>query len=83
VFSKKRGTDAVVKLANDYAAFDHAMPKDWLLSTLKKHPRSIEVAVTTTEVAGIAIKLQAKTPTGNIRGTSYSSPFIQAIEKKE
>lgn len=65
---EKKDADIVVKLAGDYAAFDRAMPKDWLLSTYEKHPESIWVAEVGKEVVGFAIEYETKTPMGTIWG---------------
>lgn len=65
---EKKDADVVVKLARDYAAFDRAMPKDWLLSTYKKHPNSIRVAEAGGKIVGFAIGYQTKTPMGTMWG---------------
>jgi len=65
---EKRDADAVVKLAADYAAFDRAMPKDWLLSTYDKYPESIWVAEANNELVGFVIGYETKTPMGSTWG---------------
>jgi len=65
---ERRDTDAVVKLAGDYAAFDRAMPKDWLLSTYDKYPESIWVAEAGDELVGFIIGYETETPLGINRG---------------
>lgn len=61
---EKRDTDAVVKLAANYAAFDRAMPKNWLLSAYEKYPESIWVAELNNELVGFIIGYETKTPMG-------------------
>jgi len=65
---EKRDTDAVVKLAGDYAAFDMAMSKDWLLSTYNKYPESIWVAEANNEVSGFIVGYETRTPSGEAWG---------------
>jgi len=65
---EKHDTDAVVKLAGDYAAFDRAMPKDWLLSTHDKYPESIWVVEADNELVGFIIGYETKTSSGETRG---------------
>jgi len=65
---EKRDADAVVKLAADYAAFDRAMSKDWLLSTYDKYPESIWVAEVNNELVGFITGYETKTPMGSTWG---------------
>jgi len=65
---KRRDADALVKLAYDYAAFDRAMPEDWLLSTYDKYPESIWVAEANNELIGFIIGYETKTHIGDTRG---------------
>jgi len=65
---EKADTDQVVKLAADYAAFDRAMPKDWLLATYDKYPDSIWVAEADNKLVGFIIGYETKTHSGETRG---------------
>lgn len=65
---ESRDADAVVRLASAYAAFDRAVPKDWLLSIYEKYPESIWVAETDNELMGFVIAYETKTPSGETWG---------------
>lgn len=65
---ERSDTDALVKIAADYAAFHRAMPKDWLISTYEKHPQSVWVAEVNNELAGFIIGYETETPRGTSRG---------------
>jgi len=65
---EKQDTDALAKLAADYAAFDRAMPKDWLLSTYNKYPKSIWIAEVNKELVGFILGYETKTPMGSTWG---------------
>lgn len=65
---KKRDADEVVALAGAYAAFDRAMPKDWLLATVKEHPNSVWVAEVDEKVVGFVIGYPTKTRVGAFWG---------------
>jgi len=80
---EKRDTDAVVKLASDYAAFDRAMPKDWLFSIFEKYPESVWVAEANNEILAFVIGYETKTPSGDKWGKLNSWQFIQAAEEEE
>jgi ribosomal protein S18 acetylase RimI-like enzyme len=65
---KSKDADAVVKLASAYAAFDRAVPKDWLLSIYDKYPESIWVAEADNKLMGFVIAYETKTPSGGTWG---------------
>lgn len=65
---EKRDTEAVIELAGKYAAFDRAMPRDWLLATYEKHQQSIWVTEADRKVVGFIIGYETTSQTGEIRG---------------
>lgn len=65
---ERRDINDVVELAAEYAAFDRAMPRDWLLATYEKHPQSVWVAEAGSKVIGFIIGYETTSQTGEIRG---------------